>query len=95
MKIEYTKSYPQVEYKHFSIYGKLSNNTAVFYEYYNLLKESSDLAEEELTEKVRSYNKESKSNIRISYSEDRIEFFTCSKYVFPEFYIIFKNDKQF
>lgn len=88
-----TKSYNEQHYKHFSVYGRPSfKSTNVFWEYFDLL--TSNFTEKEITEVIKNYKKKSKSEIRISYNDKEIEFFKPNKYVFPEFYIILKDEKD-
>ena len=87
-----TKSYDEQHYKHFSVYGRPSfRSTNVFWEYFDLLVFNS--AEKEITEVIKNHKKKSKSKINISYSKDGVNFFKPNKHVFPEFYIILKDEK--
>jgi len=89
MKITCEKQYTEQKFKHFTLYQNLSfSSTNVFWEYYNLVKNNSAVTKEELTEIIKSRKKVAKSRLRISYGEQRIEFFKENKYIFPEFYII-------
>lgn len=91
MEITYNKQYRSKEYKYFTLYDNVSfNSTKVFLEYYGLIKMISNLEFEELKTVLKNYKKRSKSNLNISYSEDRIEFFKPNKQIFPEFYVIKK-----
>lgn len=90
--ITITKSYNERHYKHFSVYGRPSfKSTNVFWEYFDLL--TFNLAEKEITGVIKNHKKKSKSKINISYNRDRVEFFKPNKHIFPEFYIILKDEK--
>jgi hypothetical protein len=92
MVITYNKQYTEQKFKHFNLYSNLSfKSTNVFWEYYNLILSFSSATQEEITEKIRTYKKESRSKLRISFREDGVEFYKTDKFIFPEFYILFKN----
>lgn len=100
MIITYNKQYTEQKFEHFNLYSNLSfKSTNVFWEYYNLILsfssalrlKASPATKEEITEKIRTHKKESKSKLRISFREDRVEFYKMDKFIFPEFYILFKN----
>lgn len=89
MKITYEKQYTEQKFKYFTLYQNLSfSSTNVFWEYYNLVKSNSSATKEELIEIIKNHKKVAKSNLRISYGEQEIEFFKENKYIFPEFYIL-------
>jgi len=92
MIITYNKQYTEDKFEHFNLYGSPSfKSTNVFLEYYNLILSLSSMTKEEITEKIKSHKKESKSDLWISYTEEGIEFFKPNKSVFGEFYILWKK----
>lgn len=94
MIITYEKQYIEQKFDNFILYSNLSfSSTKVFWEYYNLIKSFSLATKEEITDKVETYKKTAKSEIYIRYDNKEIEFFKPNKSVFPEFYIIFKDEK--
>jgi hypothetical protein len=100
MKITYEKRYDETASDNFTLYGGTSYGlTNVFYEYYSVLKALAreHRAKEEVIQKIKEYKPTAKSKLRIGYSENEVEFFKPNRYIFPEFYIIFKdknNDLQ-
>lgn len=92
MTITYNKEYITQDFSYFNLYGVPSfESTNVFWEYYNLIKSFSSAEKEEIIEKIKTHKKESKSSLNISYTERGIEFFKPKKYIFPEFYILWKD----
>ncbi len=91
MKITYEKQYREQNFKNFTLYGNGYGGTYVFTEYYDLITSYANATCEELTSVIEYYKPTAKSKLRISYDEKGIEFFKPNKYVFPEFYIIFKD----
>lgn len=98
MIITYTNSYRELTFDNFTLYGDTRDSTNIFYEYYNFIvglssarfAKGQSSQKEELTEKIKEYRPTAKSKLRISYGEEGVEFFKPNKYIFPQFYILFK-----
>ena len=100
MKIEYTKNYIETDCGHFIIYDDLKHNdTIVFYEYKDLISRYKEFNKEGIIKLIDEYIPKAKSKLRISKEsflkngvrQHIIGFYAPNKYVFPKFYIQFKE----
>jgi len=90
-QIIYSKRYSEKEREHFTVYGDCPvSDTAVFYEYWQLINGNADKTKEELIFLIDSYVPKAKSKLRIGKEENEIGFYAPNKYIFPKFYIRFK-----
>lgn len=91
MIVTYTKDYSELNFEYFTVReSKGVINTYVFDEYLNLIKTNGHLNKKDITELVKNWIPIAKSKLRISYNDKEIEFFKPNKYIFPQFYIVFK-----
>lgn len=92
MRITYEKSYNQVDYEHFTKYGSLGlKDTQVFWEYEDLIRANKDKNREEILQIVKDYTPMSKAKLRYDFHENTLSFYAPNKYIFPKFYLIFKD----
>lgn len=95
-QVTYSKKYSEKERKHFTVYGDCPvSDTAVFYEYWQLINTNADKNKAQIIDLINSYIPKAKSKIRIDTNSKEmevyeIEFFRPNKYIFPQFYIRFK-----
>lgn len=91
MRVEYTKSYSQIDYEYFTKYGSSGfNDTKVFWEYESLIRANKDKNKEEILKLVKDYIPISKAKFRYDFHENTLSFYAPNKYIFPKFYLIFK-----
>lgn len=97
MNLDITSTYRiDLEADNFTLYATKSKNvTAVFYEYLSLIYKNESLGKNGLTAIIKNYKPEARSKARIEYEEDNrlICFYTPEKYIFPVFYINFKDNE--